>query len=495
MGRTVDLSGTDRKMIAARRFMKAGLLALMLLLMLMPAEASAAGISKRSATLLRGQSFTLFVKDTTRSVKWSSSKRSVARVNSAGVVKARKAGKAVITAKVGKKKYKCTVTVRQPVTRIALSKASVTIKKGKSKTIKATIKPGNAYKKAIKWKSSDSKIASVSKKGKVTAKAAGTAVITAKAKDGSGVTAVCLVTVRDPDNPIQLSASSMTLFQGEAKKLTVTGTQAEIVWASSNNAIATVAADGTVTGIASGKAKIMAMTKDGLWYAYCDVTVRDSAADPSAQAQRFLSILAKYSSYIQSAAAQGRYMAYSNSSALNRNTWAETVNDMNTKGIAYTNCAHLIRLALREMGKLGETQNFWGDNGSIHFNSGVQATLEQSCEIIKVNKSADQLFKEGGLIPGDICIWTTIQHTNVYAGNKLWYDAGRSNAGVSGIDGVNMKFADIVKGGAVQNDTLKADQNSDSDNKNGQFYIYKTFGPFGINLGGAKVAYIIRIVR
>lgn len=475
--------------------MKTGLLILMLLLLLMPAEASAAGISRRSKTLLKGQSFTLRVKGSSKKVKWSSSKRSVAQVNSAGVVKARKAGKAVITAKVGKKKYKCTVTVRQPITRILLSKTSLSIKKGKSKTIKATIKPGNAYKKSIKWKSSNSKIAAVSSKGKITAKAVGSAVITAKARDGSGVAAVCLVTVKSAKKSLKLSESSLNLYQGASKTLTASGTSEQIIWTSSNQTVATVTANGKVVGVAVGKVKIAATTPDGKWYACCNVTVKDSVIDPSPQARSFLSILAKYTSYIQTARTQGRYMAYSNSSALNRNTWAETVNDMNTKGIAYTNCAHLVRLALREMGKLGETQNFWGDNGKIHFNSGVKATVEQSCEIIKVNKSADQLFKEGGLVPGDICIWTTIQHTNVYAGNKLWYDAGRFNAGVRGTEGGNMKFADIVKGGVVKNDTLKTDQKSDGDNSNGQFYIYKTFGPFGINLGGAKVAYIIRIVR
>ena len=147
MGRMNDYTEKGRMFRPSRGFLRAGILVVMLLLLLMPAEASAARISKRSKTLLKGQSFTLRVKGTSQKAKWSSSKRSVARVNSAGVVKAKKVGKAVITARVGNKKYTCTVTVKQPVNSLKLNKTGIILKKGKSTTIKAKVKPRSASNK------------------------------------------------------------------------------------------------------------------------------------------------------------------------------------------------------------------------------------------------------------------------------------------------------------------------------------------------------------
>lgn len=69
-------------------------------------------ISNTKITLTVGQSKTLKVKGTKKKPKWSSSKKSVATVSSKGKVVAKKAGSATVTAKIGKKKYKCNVTVK-----------------------------------------------------------------------------------------------------------------------------------------------------------------------------------------------------------------------------------------------------------------------------------------------------------------------------------------------------------------------------------------------
>ena len=74
-------------------------------------NASSAKLNKKSATLWVGDSLRLSVKKTDEKVKWSSDNKSVATVSSKGEVKAKKDGKAVITAKVGKAKLKCKVTV------------------------------------------------------------------------------------------------------------------------------------------------------------------------------------------------------------------------------------------------------------------------------------------------------------------------------------------------------------------------------------------------
>lgn len=70
-------------------------------------------LSKKSLTLYVGKTATLKLKGTKKTPKWSSSKKSVATVTKKGKIKAKKKGTTVITAKLGKKKYKCKVTVKK----------------------------------------------------------------------------------------------------------------------------------------------------------------------------------------------------------------------------------------------------------------------------------------------------------------------------------------------------------------------------------------------
>ena len=89
-----------------------------------------------------------------------------------------------------------TVAKDTKVTSISLNKTSLSLAKGKSATLTATVKPTNVTNKAVTWTSSNTKVATVDSKGKVTAKAKGTATITCKAADGSGKTATCKITVK-----------------------------------------------------------------------------------------------------------------------------------------------------------------------------------------------------------------------------------------------------------------------------------------------------------
>ena len=106
-----------------------------------------------------------------------------------------------------KKKCTITVTVGTPVTKVKLNKTKSTMTVGKKQTLKATVTPKKASSRAVVWKSSNTKIATVSSKGVVKAKKAGTATITATAKDGSGKKAACKITVnrvgrdQESDNP------------------------------------------------------------------------------------------------------------------------------------------------------------------------------------------------------------------------------------------------------------------------------------------------------
>lgn len=163
-------------------------LAVMLLIVCMAVPVSAAGkISKSKATLLTGQTLKLKLSGAKGKTKWTSSKKSVATVSGSGKVTAKKSGSATITAKVGKKKYTCKVTVESP----KLSKKSLTLKVGKTSTIKV-----KGTKQTVKWKSSKKSVATV-KNGKITAKKAGTANITATVL---GKKFTCKVTVKKASN-------------------------------------------------------------------------------------------------------------------------------------------------------------------------------------------------------------------------------------------------------------------------------------------------------
>lgn len=82
------------------------------------------------------------------------------------------------------------------VSKIALNKTGVTLMKDETLDLKVTVTPSNAANKAVTWKSSNTKVATVNSRGKVTAKSPGTATITCTAKDGSGKKATCKITVR-----------------------------------------------------------------------------------------------------------------------------------------------------------------------------------------------------------------------------------------------------------------------------------------------------------
>ncbi len=157
-------------------------------------------LSKTKLTLYVKKTATLKVKGTKKKVTWSSSNKKVAKVSKTGKITAVKKGTATITAKVGGKKYKCKVTVKNPT----ISKTSATIDFGKTLTLKVSNAVGT-----VKWSSSNTAVATVSSKGVVTGKGAGTATITALA---SGIKLTCKVTVNPkPIPPVTDGAISVFL--------------------------------------------------------------------------------------------------------------------------------------------------------------------------------------------------------------------------------------------------------------------------------------------
>lgn len=219
---------------------------------------------------------------TNKKVTWSSSDSGVATVDSNGNVSAKKVGTAVITVTTedGGKTANCTVTVKPiSVTGVSLNHTSLTMTKGDTQTLVATITPSNATDKSVTWSSNNTSVASVSSSGVVSAKTAGTAKITVMTTDG-GLTATCTVTVNDkiiPVSSVSLNKTSVTLTEGDVQTLTETispsnATDKTVTWSSSNTSVATVSS-GVVIAKAAGSATITVRTNDGGKTATCSVKV------------------------------------------------------------------------------------------------------------------------------------------------------------------------------------------------------------------------------
>ena len=133
------------------------------------AEAASGEKTPHKFVLLKGQTLDIDT-GSSKTADWSSSKKSVVSVNAEGTVKARKKGKAVVTAVIGKKELTYKITVEAP----SLSKKSLSLTVGKSASLDL-----NGTSQKITWKSSDKKVAAVTEDGRVIAKGAGTATITA----------------------------------------------------------------------------------------------------------------------------------------------------------------------------------------------------------------------------------------------------------------------------------------------------------------------------
>lgn len=246
------------------------------------------GLNKTELALEVGKTGTLEAKvepsdATNKNVTWSSSNPEVATVDN-GVVTAVSAGEAIITVTTedGAKTATCKVTVNAPqtvpVTGVTLDKAELTLEKGSTGTLTATVAPQNATNNTVTWSSSNPEFVTVAN-GTVTAVSAGTATITVTTADGNHK-ATCTVTVIP--KTVQVSGiqvqGSASVYVGGSTKLTATvtptnATNQKVTWSSNNESVATVGTDGTVTAVSAGTATITVTTEDGQKTAACTVTV------------------------------------------------------------------------------------------------------------------------------------------------------------------------------------------------------------------------------
>lgn len=164
--------------------------------------------------------------------------------------------------------------------KIYLKTTSTTVDiKGKVKVSVYKVKPSKAS-KSVKWKSSNKKVATVSKSGYVTGKKKGTVKITATSKKNKKAKKTIKIKVKDlKAKSVTMSKKSANMYPGQksALKATVKGQTGfynqGVTWKSSNTKIATVDSKGNVTAKAAGKATITATERGGSKKATCAVNV------------------------------------------------------------------------------------------------------------------------------------------------------------------------------------------------------------------------------
>lgn len=204
---------------------------------------------------------------------------------------------------------------------IRLSATSVTLTKGKTKQLQATV-IGTGKKPS--WKTSNRSVAAVNAKGKITAKKKGTAVITCMVNKRK---ATCKVTVKNP------AAVKVTLNKAKASvnvgasftlKATVIGTSRKVAWSTSNSKVAVVKS-GKVTGVGAGTAKIIATV--GGKKVTCTVTVKKkasasgNASDKNEQHKKYVSYIRKFRQKNVDAFSEAIYRGLVSSSSSMLNTY------------------------------------------------------------------------------------------------------------------------------------------------------------------------------
>lgn len=201
-----------------------------------------------------------------RKITYKSSKKSVVTVSSKGVIKGKKYGSATIYVKAkGIKTKKIKVYVKKPVTGLSLSSAKVVTFSsiGKSSQIRASVKPSSKYVLSGKltYKSSNTKVATVSTKGKITAKGYGYTrlIISTSSSAGKVYRQYVDVYVNVPVTGIIAKDMAVNAWESKDLHASVTPSNATtktLSYASSDTSIAIVSDEGVVTGIKSGTAKI-----------------------------------------------------------------------------------------------------------------------------------------------------------------------------------------------------------------------------------------------
>ena len=219
---------------------------------------------------------------TDQSVSFKSSNPEIVSVSSEGKLTALSLGdtEVSVTAKSGVSAFINVKVVPTPVASVILTETVASLKASETFKLTAIVLPENATDKSVIWASSDESVATVDEHGMVSAVSVGVAVITASC---GSVSATCYVTVvPTPAESVLLDRESAEMKAGETLGLTAivlpeNATDKSVIWASSDESVATVDEHGMVSAVSVGVAVITASC--GSVSATCYVTVVPTPAE------------------------------------------------------------------------------------------------------------------------------------------------------------------------------------------------------------------------
>jgi uncharacterized protein YjdB len=208
---------------------------------------------------------------TGRPIGWGSSNPAVATVSSSGLVTAVALGTATITATSEGKSGTSAITVYVPVASVTVAPPTTTVLVTQTKQFAATTKDAQGKTltgRLVTWGSSNTNVATVDATGLATAKAVGTATITATSEGKSGTATLTV-------NPVPVASVTIappnpdTVFIGYTTQLTAVTkdsiggilTGRAVAWQVFSTSLATVDANGLVTGVAIGSTLVMATSE------------------------------------------------------------------------------------------------------------------------------------------------------------------------------------------------------------------------------------------
>lgn len=249
LGSTKDVQAASKKKVKTIKFKKKGYV-----------------LSKKGKKINLAKRLTFSPKRVnTKKVTYKTSNKKIATVSSKGVVTAKKKGTVTITAtSKSNKKAKATtrITVGKGVKTLKFKEGTArTVKEGYKFTLHPTYSPKSATTKSVTFKSSNTRVATVSSKGRVTVKAPGTAYITATCKDAYRKTATFKVTAPYVSSVSLNSASALEKGSTMTVSAKVAGTTSGVryVWTTSNSNVLKITPNGStakVKAVAAGSATI-----------------------------------------------------------------------------------------------------------------------------------------------------------------------------------------------------------------------------------------------
>lgn len=197
-------------------------------------------------------------------VTWSVSASKYATISKSGTTATLKAKKKVgtvkVTAKIGTIKATKTVKIIIPVKSVQLKKKTKSLAVGETYPLNPTIVPSNATEKEVQFQSSNSKVAMVDAKGKVTAKKQGTTYVTITSKSNKKAKVKCKITVKKPSIKIS-GASKVEKGKSIRLKVQLKNIKGSVKWSVNNAKLATIKGKGsTATLKAKNKAGTVKVT-------------------------------------------------------------------------------------------------------------------------------------------------------------------------------------------------------------------------------------------